>query len=267
VKIFKKIVIGVVCVAALFTAVFWGFTLYARWRTPGRLLFCARDKNHFARGYALSKAPPPPGPFYEDEYYKFRVLKGSMFAKTPLGYGIKLPGSGDIYIKEFSSWAKYLEYNDSFIERNRETYAKYAKYVRKYPQLMPKPYSGTLAFEVLVPELYGEIVPEWQSTIPFQSGESGLDFLTADRGFFCRYVVLQRKSGHIVEMYLPFTNNPQDERNMSAAFDLLLSSLVLRKDLPDNNVTELEYSAFWDKFLYPKSLSSEEKSIWRALPE
>jgi len=267
VTILKKIGIGVVCAATLFAAVFWCFTLYARWRTPGKLLFCAVDKNRFARGYVLSKAPPVPGPVYEDEYYKFRVLKGSMFAKTPLGYGIWLPGIGDMYIKEFSSWAKYLKYNARLIERNREDYAKYAAYLRKYPQITPKPYTGTLGFDVLVPEVYGEIVPEWQRAITLQSGERGLDFIGVNSPAYCRYALLQRKSGHIVEISLMFSNDPRREGIMSVEFDLLLSSLVLKKDLPDNSVNNTDYFSFVDTYLYPVSLEGEVKSIWRYLPE
>lgn len=160
-------------------------------------------------------------------------------------------------ISEFASWDKYLEYNDLAIRLHRGR--------RPYPETVP--YKGKLSFDMLVPEVYGEILAERQVTLSLKSGESCLGF-DSNGSAAQHHILCQKESGHIVDIAFWYSGYPQVARNIASAFDLLAATIKLKKDLPVDDVTSSMVDDFKGKYVYVLPLSSKrkEKTAWRYLP-
>lgn len=171
----------------------------------------------------------------------------------PNGYSFDVPYGYLFELHEFADWTAYLDYYAGFTLMTKVRAAKQIESVH-----------GKLPFSVLPVELYGRILPDTITNFTLSSGESGITFVCG--GFYGKHrreVLILKKSGHVVNISQISMDGRIDRVN-HAALKVFLESLVCRKDMPVENVTDITVIDYERKHLLPES---KERKSWQVLQD
>lgn len=222
---------GILCVAAIGANRYVAYdkaekmkrlTAYAVAHAPVEAKYMG-NPGEYARQYVFAKVPPA-GDFYEDENYRFQLLKGVYIGKQINGYGFSNETRSLFYLNEFTDWRTYLDYLKSV-----------SLHTVMRRQLSPVlHYDAPFSLEALSPELYGELLPEGQKSYKLATGEPVLEILIRTDNFHGykaveRHFLLKKISGHIVDITaLCAEDNGGIAHAADASVRLMLSTLKVK---------------------------------------
>jgi len=167
-------------------------TAYALAHAPVEAKYMG-NPGEYARQYVFAKVPPA-GEFYEDENYRFQLLRGMTVKRRINGFAIfSRENRSEFWFEEFSSWNDYLDYEQKihfmvFLKENLKPVFHY---------------DAPFVFESLTPEAYGAILPDGKVSYKLKSGEPVLEMINRDRGYhgvtpIVRRILIKKVSGHIL---------------------------------------------------------------------
>ncbi len=222
---------GILCLAAFVIGKFISYrnaeklkeqTAYALAHAPVEAKYM-ENPAEYARQYVFAKVPPP-GEFYKDENYAFRLLEGLNVEKLVNGYLIRGTGSAAVLrLEEFSDWKTYLDFE------LRSIVVKFA-FEGVFPVVRNIPFS----VDSLSPELYGEILPDSRKSYKLKDGYPAFEILAKTNGgmrggTISRYIFFRKASSHVVRISVVYSGvDGRDNRIMETAVNLLLETMAVK---------------------------------------